>query len=129
MSEPKSTNQHNGVQLDLINGTQLKNVGTAEKISLILDSVQDGNIVILGEGLTPTEESQLVEKTMTQIQPDGFTGIDIETYKPDKSDDRGFFGRVFNNQDNSKMTVIGPANKMETLHKDETLISTLVSHT
>lgn len=124
----ESTKQLDGVQIDLLNGSRLKNVGTAEKIGLILESVRDGNIVILGEGLTPEEEGQLIEKTMTQIQPEGFTGIDIETYKQGDTEDNGLLGRVFNKQDESKMTVIGPANKMQTLHKDETVLSTLVTN-
>lgn len=131
MSETNSrkTPTANGVQIDMLNGTRLKNVGTAEKIGMILDSVRDGNIVILGEGLSPDEEGQLIEKTMTQIQPDGFSGIDIETYKPEEKEESGFLGRVFNKEeDESKLTVIGPANKIETLHKDETLLSTLVTN-
>jgi hypothetical protein len=100
---------------------------TMEKIRLILDGVHDGNIVILEAGLDPEEESKLIEVTMSEINPDGFTGIEIETYPGGETSDNGFLGRIMGKDDTSnKLTVIGPANRIETLHKDETLISTLI---
>jgi len=114
-----------GVQVDLISGERLEGLRTMEKIRLILDTVHDGNIVILESGLSPDEESKLIEVTMSEISPDGFTGIEIESY-PTGSDDSGFLGRLMGNGSGSKLTVIGPANRIETLHKDEQLISTLI---
>ncbi|PSQ12491.1 DUF2073 domain-containing protein, partial [Halobacteriales archaeon QS_7_69_60] len=35
--------------------------------------------------------------------------------------------RLMGSDEPNKLTVIGPANRIETLHKDETLISTLVT--
>jgi hypothetical protein len=98
---------------------------TMEKIRLILDGVHDGNIVILEQGLDPQEESKLIEVTMSEISPDGFTGIEIETY-PTGGGDTGLFGKLMGKSSKSKLTVIGPANRIETLHKDENLISTLI---
>jgi len=100
-----------------------------EKIRMILDGVREGNIVILEQGLTPDEESKLIEVTMTEItpaDPEDFNGIEIETY-PRGETDAGLFSRLMGKDESSKLTVIGPANQIETLHKDETLISALVS--
>ena len=121
------TASHDGVQIDLISGERMENMASMEKIRLILDSVHDGDIVILESGLSPEEESQLIEVTMAEIDPDGFTGIEIETYPRADSGDTGLFGRLMGSESSSKLTVIGPANQIETLHKDETLISALVS--
>ena len=41
-------------------------------------------------------------------------------------DDTGLFGKLLGNSSKGKLTVIGPANRIETLHKDENLISTLI---
>jgi hypothetical protein len=102
---------------------------TMEKIRLILDGVHDDNIVILESGLEPEEESRLIERTMTEINPDGdgFTGIEVESYPGGSGGDSGFIGRLIGNDEPNKLTVIGPANRIETLHKDETLISTLIT--
>jgi hypothetical protein len=116
-----------GVQIDLISGERMKGLASMEKIRLILDGVHEGNIVILEEGLSPEEESKLIEVTMSEINPDEFEGIEIETYPKGNSGSRGLFDRLTGSSPPKKLTVIGPANRLETLHKDETLIQTLVS--
>ena len=115
-----------GVQIDLISAERMDGLRTMEKIRLILDGVHDDNIVILETGLSPDEESKLIEVTMSEISPDGFTGIEIETY-PSDGGDSGLLGRIMGKKEDSKLTVIGPANRIKTLHKDENFISTLVT--
>jgi hypothetical protein len=124
---PEITGSDDGVQIDLISGERMDDLTSMEKIRLILDGVHDGNIVILEEGLSPDEESKLIEVTMSEINPDGFNGIEIETYPRPQSSNGGLLGRLMGKESNAKLTVIGPANQIETLHKDETLISALVS--
>jgi hypothetical protein len=116
-----------GVRIDLISGQRMEGLTSMEKIRIILDGVRDGNIVILEEGLSPDEESRLIEVTMTEISPDEFTGLEIETYPRSETADASFLDRLMGKQSTQKLTVIGPANQIETLHKDETLIQTLVS--
>ncbi|MEZ3116050.1 DUF2073 domain-containing protein [Halobaculum sp. MBLA0147] len=117
-----------GVRMDLISGARMDGLTSMEKIRLILDSVRDGDIVVLEEGLTPDEESRLIEVTMTEISPDDFSGIEIETYPRPSSSSSGLIGRLTGADDGgNKLTVIGPANQIETLEKDEDFISTLVS--
>ncbi|PSQ00696.1 DUF2073 domain-containing protein [Halobacteriales archaeon QS_4_70_19] len=117
-----------GVQIDLISAERMEGLRTMEKIRMILDGVRDGNIVILERGLDPDEESKLIEVTMGEIQPDGdgFTGIEIETYPGGTRNESGLLGRVLGKGEESKLTVIGPANRIETLHKDENFIRTLI---
>ncbi len=117
----------NGVQIDLISGARMDGLRSMEKIRLILDGVREGNIVILEEGLSPDEESKLIEVTMTEISPDDFTGIEIESYPRAETADQSFLDRLMGRQSTKKLTVIGPANQIETLHKDDQLISALVS--
>jgi len=117
-----------GVRVDMISGARMEGLTSMEKIRLILDGVREGNIVILEEGLSPEEESKLIEVTMTEISPDEFSGIEIETYPQSSSADASLLGRLMGKDSSpKKLTVIGPANQIETLHKDENLISALVS--
>jgi hypothetical protein len=116
-----------GVQIDLISGARMEGLASMEKIRLILDGVREGNIVVLEQGLSPDEESKLIEVTMSEISPDGFTGIEIETYPGEGSGDNGILGRIMGKKDDGKLTVIGPANRIETLHKDQNLLSTLIT--
>jgi len=114
-----------GVQIDMISAGRMDEMTSMEKIHFILDGVREGKVVILEAGLSPDEEAKLIEVTMTEISPDGFSGIEIESY-PKESPKSGFFDRILGD-DESKMTVIGPANQIETLHKDSELISAVVS--
>ena len=116
-----------GVQIDLVSGERMDDMTSMEKIRMILDGVHDGKIVILEEGLSPDEESKLIEVTMAEISPEEFSGIEIETYPSSDSTDDSLLGRLMGKPEPRKLTVIGPANRIETLHKDETLISALVS--
>lgn len=121
------------IQLDLISEHQLENMGSMEKIQFILNRVQENKIVILERGLEPNEEAQLVEVTMNKINPEGFSGLEIETYPESREDkSEGLFSKVINkttnsNQNTQGMTVIGASGKMETLEKDKSIIKTLVS--
>jgi hypothetical protein len=127
MPEMKEKEPADGVQIDLISAERMAELPTMEKIDMILDGVHDGKIVILESGLEPDEESRLIEQTMSQISPDGFNGIEIETYPRSQTNDSSFLDRLMGRRSTAKLTVIGPANQIETLHKDETLISALVS--
>lgn len=117
-----------GVQLDMISRQRMEELETMEKVRLILDHVRDGKVVIVEGGLDPNDESKLVEVTMSEIDGE-FTGIDIETYPTNDDSGGGLLDRVLGGRGgDSDMKVIGPANQIETLHKDEDLISTFVSN-
>ena len=124
MSEVE-TDTRDGVPIDMISSERMDGMASIEKVNLILDSVREGKIVILESGLTPDEESKLIEVTMSEISPDGFSGIEIESY-PKQEASSGLLGKIFGDKP-SKLTVIGPANQIQTLHKDSDLITALVS--
>ena len=121
------TKNEDGVQIDLISGERMSGKTSMEKIRMILDGVRDGKIVILETGLTPDEESKLIEVTMGEINPDGFSGIEIESFPKSETNDTSLLGRLMGRESTAKLTVIGPANQIQSLHKDETLISALIS--
>ncbi|MCQ1538512.1 DUF2073 domain-containing protein [Methanocalculus taiwanensis] len=106
-----------GVQIELISADRLSNLTTMEKIRTILDSVMLGNIVVLEHGLTPDEQSRLIEVTMMEIRPGGFSGIEMETYPGKEAESGGIFGRLFMGKKprQGRMTVIGPAGQLKML--------------
>ena len=116
-----------GVQIDLISAERLDRLTSMEKIRLILDDVMEGNIVILEKGLAPEEQSKLIEITMREIAPDGFSGIEMETY-PIRDAQGGFLAKLLGGKrSETRLTVIGPANQLKTLKKEKDLISAWVS--
>ena len=113
------------VQMDLISGEKLAKLTSMEKIRLILDKVKTGKIVVLESGLTPDEEVRLIEMTMAEIRVDEFSGIEIESYPSKK--EGSFFDKLFGRNVKGRLTVIGPANQLRTIEKDQYQISTKVS--
>jgi len=103
----------------------MKEMSTMEKIRFILEEVQKGKIVILEAGLSPEEEAKLIETTMLGIATGNFTGIEIESYPP-SHEKSGVFGKLFRKNPKSRLTIIGPANKMKTIKKDHKLISAII---
>jgi Uncharacterized protein conserved in archaea len=118
-----------GVQIDLISEDRLARLTSMEKIRLILDDVKEGNIVVLEKGLAPEEASKLIELTMREIRPDGFSGIEMETYPENQAPGgfSGIFSRLMRKKSTSRLTVIGPANQMKMIKKEKDLISAWVS--
>jgi hypothetical protein len=115
-----------GVQMDLISEDKMATMTAMEKIRMILDGVKQGKILVLEKGLTPTEEAKLIEMTMTEIQPEDFAGIEIESYPTQHN--QKLLDKIFRKQViRTRLTVIGPANQLKTLTKDRDLISALVS--
>lgn len=111
-----------GVQLNLISRERLEKMPSMEKLRMILDSVKEGKIVVLESGLTPEEEAKLIELTMLEIDHENFVGIEVESY-PHR--ERSFFSKIFGKK-GGRLTVIGPANRLKTLSKQEDLITALV---
>lgn len=115
-----------GFQMDLISEHRLAEMAPVEKVRFIIDEVRDGKILVLEKGLSPEEEASLIEMTMTLIEPDGFSGIEMESYPSEV--DTSILGRLLKkNTIKTRMTVIGPADQLKTLRKDRNMISALIS--
>ena len=116
----------NGIQMDLISEDKLNGMTSMEKVRLILDEVRNGKILVLEKGLTPNEQTKLIELTMTEISPDDFSGIEIESYPVKQSDT--FLNKLLGKTSlKTRLTVIGSASQLKTIKKDRDLISALVS--
>ena len=115
-----------GVQIDMVSDDFTSTMTSMEKINLILDGVRQGNIIILERGLTPEEETKLIEITMAEIAPDDFVGIEIESYPSRQKSsllDRLLGKKVIE----TRLTVVGPADQLKTLRRDHGFISAMVS--
>jgi hypothetical protein len=115
-----------GIQMDLVSDDKMARMTPVEKVRFIIDEVKEGKILVLEKGLTPEEEAHLIEMTMTLIDPDNFSGIEIESY-PSRVD-TSILGKLLKkNTIRTRLTVIGPADQLKTLKKGRDLISALVS--
>ncbi|OPY28074.1 MAG: hypothetical protein A4E28_01713 [Methanocella sp. PtaU1.Bin125] len=111
------------VQINMISERKLKSLSTMEKVSMILEDVMRGRVVILEHGLDPFEEARLIETTMARVDEE-FTGIEIQSYPHGQQ--RPLLERLLNGN-KRRMTVIGPADRMKTLCRENDLISAMIT--
>jgi len=112
-----------GISFNLISRRKLNDLSSSEKLKYIVEEVKDGRILVLEHGLTPTEQTALIEHTMKEINHDTFIGIEMGGYEEEKM---SFFQRVFGLIKKPRMTVIGPAHLLKMVHKGNDMIETMI---
>jgi hypothetical protein len=119
-------NSDNGVKINLISSRKLDSMNSEEKLRFILDEVKRGTVLVLERGLTATEEIDLIKATMSEINHDTFIGIEMQSYSSHELAAEGWLARVLGRSRVPKMSVIGPANLLKTIHKNGSMIQTMV---
>ena len=112
----------NTLKMDFISSDALRNQSSIEKISMIVEKVKKGELVVIEGGLEPEEEAELIETTMREIDVENFVGIDIYTLEKDES---SFFG--LSKKKTVGITIIGPANVMKTVKRKSNFLSMVAS--
>ena len=116
------------IKVNLVSSQKLENMSPEEKITYILDEIKQGEVLVLERGLTPQEQSSLIEKTMQNIDTNDkknrFIGIEMEGYRDDGKST--WLQKVLGIIRPPRMTVIGPADKLKTIYKDNDVIQTII---
>jgi uncharacterized protein len=112
----------NALKMDFLSSDALKDRSSIEKISMIVERVKKGEILVIEGGLMPEEEAELIETTMREIDVESFVGIDIYTLEKDES---SFFG--LSKKKTVGITIIGPANIMKQVKRKSNFISMVAS--
>jgi hypothetical protein len=113
----------NGISVYLVSRQKLAELSPDEKLKFILKEVKKGKILVLEHGLTPIEQASLIESTMREIEQDTFIGVEMEGYGQDKST---FIQKIFGIIKKPRMTLIGPADLLKTVKKDNHIIQTKI---
>ncbi len=119
----KLTKKDKGISVNLISRHKLEELSSNEKLDFILKEVQSGKVLVLEQGLTSMEQTSLIEHTMREIEQDTFIGIEMEGYSEDKPT---FLQKFLGKMKKPRMTVIGPADLLKTIRKDNNMIQTKV---
>ena len=117
------TKKNEGISVNLVSRQKLDEFSSDEKLKYILKEVQKGKVLVLEHGLTPIEQTELIEHTMKEIKQDTFIGIEIEGYGEDKI---SFIQKILGVIKKPRMTVIGPADLLKTVRKDSNMIQTRI---
>lgn len=124
-TDVKTTDQtdiNTGLKMDFLSSSALNAHTSMEKISMIVERVKNGDLVVIEGGLAPEEEAELIETTMREIDVENFMGIDIYTLEKDQS---SFFG--LSRKKTVGITIIGPANVMKEVKKKSNFLSMIAN--
>jgi len=117
------TKKDKGISVNLISRQKLEELSSNEKLDFILKEVQKGKVLVLEQGLTSMEQTNLIEHTMREIEQDTFIGIEMEGYSEDRPT---FLQKFLGKMKKPRMTVIGPADLLKTIRKDNNMIQTKI---
>ena len=78
---------------------------------------------MLEHGLTSTEQTSLIKNTMMEIEEDTFIGVEMEGYGEDVPT---FLQKLLGRGRRPRMTMIGPADLVKTVRKDNNMIQTKI---
>ena len=117
------TKKDKGISVNLVSRQKLDELSSDEKLKFILKEVRNGKILVLEHGLTPMEQTNLIENTMKEIEHDTFIGIEMEGYSEDRPT---FIQKIFGMIKKPRMTMIGPAHLLRTVRKDSNIIQTMI---
>lgn len=114
-----------GVKINLVSQQKLNEFTSPDRIRFILDQIKNGIVLVLEKGLSPAEEISLIEQTMAEIDQDTFIGVEIERYSDNIK--TNWLSRILRRTGRtSRMTVIGPAHLLKTIHKDNKVIQAMI---
>ena len=117
------TKKYSDIAFNLISRQKINALTSEEKLNFIIKEVKNGKILVLEQGLTPVEQTSLIERTMKEIEHDTFIGVEMEGYGEDKPT---FFQKLFGMAKSPRMTLIGPANLLKMIKKDNDMIQTKI---
>jgi hypothetical protein len=117
------TKKYSDIAFNLISRQKINALTTEEKLNFIIKEVKNGKILVLEQGLTPVEQTSLIERTMKEIEHDTFIGVEMEGYGEDTPT---FFQKLFGMAKRPRMTLIGPANLLKMIKKDSDMIQTKI---
>ncbi len=112
-----------GISFNLVSRQKLGELSSDEKLKFILKEVKKGKILVLEHGLTPMEQTNLIEKTMKEIEHDTFIGVEMEGYGQDNP---SFIQKILGMVKKPRMTLIGPADLLKMIKKDSNMIQTKI---
>ncbi len=115
--------KENEISFNLVSRHKLDELTSSEKLRFILKEVKKGKILVLEHGLTPFEQTNLIENTMKEIEQDTFIGVEMEGLGQDRP---SFFQKLFGYSRKPRVTLIGPANLLKTIRKDNDMIQTKI---
>jgi hypothetical protein len=122
-----------GFSIRFLPYSEIKSLGSDERIKKVLKIILGNNILILQGKLTPGEEARLIGDTMAMIEHvPNFKGIELAVITGDENE--SFFARMkkgianaLSGGDMGAITIIGPATIVKEIKRNPKKIELLLS--
>lgn len=121
------------ITLQFVSYNELSRLTPVGRIKKILDIAKENKIVLVEGRLNPTEEADLIQKTMEEVNKD-FKGIELCTIYPDSNKNGDAFDKLKSTMINALignrrgLTVIGPATIVKEIKRDPNKIQLLTNN-
>ncbi len=111
-------------KLDLISKDAAQKLDLETKFTMIIDRVKKGTILVLEGGLSPEEQTGLINRVMMQIEFEepSFAGVELISFFNDPS--HSSFWRRSKRQ--LSFTVVAPSSTVKILRNDNEILSLLL---
>ncbi|MDP3742187.1 MAG: DUF2073 domain-containing protein [Candidatus Micrarchaeota archaeon] len=112
------------IAIEFLSSKAMQGKTTTEKLQYIITAVKKGDkIVVLEESLSPSEETQLIQLTMQQVDKN-FPGIEVATLGSATLDIKTHLVKLLGGR-TSGLTVVGPSSIVKQIKKDPNKLNLL----
>ncbi len=133
LTNPPKLGQIKGFAIQFLPYSEIRDLGSSERIKKILGIILGNNILILQGRLLAEEETRLIEDTMAMIEHvKNFKGIELAVISGNGND--GFFSKmkiglanILSGGDLGAITIIGPATIVKEIKRNPKKIELLLN--
>lgn len=118
----KKKSKKNGVKIEFLSQSSLKNKSFEDKLDLIMNNVKNQNILVLEEALSPQEKASLIEKSMEECSDD-FPGVEFSGFDSEKNWVERIMSMITGKEKKDGLLIVGSASIMEKIQEDKDAIS------
>ncbi|MEO2241020.1 MAG: DUF2073 domain-containing protein [Euryarchaeota archaeon] len=114
------------IKVEVMARSALKDMSRSELIEYVIRRAKDGAVIVFEGQLNPDLLTEIIRRTMEEVDLEEFTGIDIYVVPPKRATRRsgkGLMKRLLGRRYEEGMTVISPANVLKDLEKGEDFIT------
>lgn len=114
--------EKDGVKIEFLSKSTLQDMTFDEKLDMIMDEVQEGNIIVMEEALNPEEKKKLIQTSMETADED-FPGIEFSGFDPETGWVQRILKAVTGNDPRDGLLIVGSSRVMEKMEEGRDEIS------
>lgn len=111
-----------GVKIEFLSKITLRDMDFDDKLEMIMEEVQEGNIIVMEEALSPDEKKDLIQASVERADED-FPGVEFSGFDPQG----GWFERIVQTITGSNpregLLIVGSSRVMKKVEEGKDAIS------